>query len=198
MLVLRVACDAANEAAPGTPGAEGGAEGAAAEGATTDATSLLAGALLGVDPAEEAAKAAATAEVQAQQEATMAALDAVASSKPAATSPVSQVLSLIINEIGHLVAIFCVNRSKRLSASWLATSTTSNTLLWFFAFAINFLLLFYKVQELDYFMANLLLNVFLNRLPVIVKKERKVSMVKREQVVTTRKVADWRMWPRRL
>jgi hypothetical protein len=65
------------------------------------------------------------------------------------------------------------------------------------AFAINFLLLFYKVLELDHFMANFLLNVFLNRLPVTVKKERKVRKVKREQVVTTRKVADWRMWPRR-
>jgi hypothetical protein len=36
----------------------------------------------------------------------MAALDAVASAKTAATSPVSQVLSPIINEIGHLLVIF--------------------------------------------------------------------------------------------
>ena len=65
------------------------------------------------------------------------------------------------------------------------------------AFAINFLLLFYKVLELDYFMAKLLKTFFLNRLPVTVKRERKVRKVKREQVVTTRKVVDWRMWPRR-
>lgn len=122
---------------PDASGAPATEQAAAAAHSTLLDSGLFAGAVL-TDPTEEAARAAAAAEVQAQQEAAMAALDAKLAGSGAQVSEAPPVSQFNISDYAAKAVSFLARNFYTLKYVALVL-----------AFCINFVLLFYKVCNVN-------------------------------------------------